>query len=203
MSRSNSDSARWFAPWLVIVVGVLAYSNSFTGPFIFDDAVAIQRNPQIRSLIPYKLPSDGPTAISGRPVVIFSFALNYAISRLDVVPYHVANLLIHLLAALLLYAVVRRTLLRRDRFAASATALSGLIAAIWIAHPLGTQAVTYLCQRCESLASLFFLAAIYCVIRAAEGRAKWASAILGLREERASQASAKHWVAVPESRTCI
>ena len=177
MSRSNSDSARWFAPLLVIFIGVLAYSNSFTGPFIFDDTVAIQRNPQIRSLIPYKLPSDGPTAISGRPVVIFSFAVNYAISRLHVVPYHVTNLLIHLLAASLLYAIVRRTLLGSDRLAGWATAegnasaaLSALIGAIWIAHPLDTQAVTYLSQRSESLASLFFLATIYCVIRAANGR---------------------------------
>ena len=171
MNRANSDSrrARWFAPLLVIFVGVVAYCNSFQGPFIFDDAAAIEKNPQIRSLIPYKLPSAGPTAIAGRPVVTFSFAVNYATARLRVESYHVTNLLIHLLAALVLYALVRRTLLPMD--AKSATWLSAMVAAIWVAHPLDTQAVTYIAQRSESLASLFFLAVIYCVSRAAgDGR---------------------------------
>ncbi len=178
MTRSTSDSARWFAPLLVILIGGLAYSNSFTGPFIFDDTISIQRNPQIRSLIPFKLPSDGPTAISGRPVAIFSFAINYAISRLRVEPYHVTNLLIHLLTAALLYAVLRRTLLRIDRFVGSATWLSAIAAAIWVAHPLGTQAVTYIVQRSESLASLFILATIYCLIRAADNRWWGGAAVL-------------------------
>ena len=175
MNRANSDSnrTRWFAPLLVIFIGALAYSNSFTGPFIFDDIASIQRNPQIRSLIPYKLPSDGQTTIAGRPVVAFSFAINYAISRLHVEPYHVTNLLIHLLAASLLYAIVRRTLLRIDRFARSATWLSAIVAAIWVAHPLDTQSVTYIVQRAESLAALFYLAVIYALIRDAEKPRLW------------------------------
>jgi protein O-mannosyl-transferase len=174
VNQSNFDSSRdrWLAPLLVIFIGVLAYSNSFTGPFIYDDTAAISRNPQIRSLIPYRFLSDGPTAIAGRPVVIFSFALNYAISRLHVEPYHVTNLLIHLLTALLLYAIVRRTLLRIDCQAHSATWLSAIVAAIWVTHPLDTQSVTYIVQRSESLASLFLLATIYCVIRAA-GSGRW------------------------------
>jgi protein O-mannosyl-transferase len=180
MTLSRSDSARWFAPLIVILIGVIAYSNSFSGPFIFDDMAAIEKNPQIRSLIPYKLPSDGPTAISGRPVVIFSFAVNYAIARLRVEPYHVTNLLIHLLTASLLYAVLRRTLLRDDRLATSATWLSAMVAAIWLAHPLDTQAVTYIAQRSESLASLLFLAIIYCIQRASGSASRWwgAAAIL-------------------------
>ncbi len=164
----------------MILIGVVAYSNSLSGPVIFDDAAAIQQNPQLRSLIPFKFPSDGPTAISGRPVLTFTFALNYAISRLRVEPYHVTNLLIHLLTACLLYALVRRTLMRDDRLAGSATWLSAIAAAIWVAHPLDTQSVTYIVQRSESLASLFFLATIYCVLRASTGSARWwgAAAIL-------------------------
>jgi len=164
-------------PLLVICVGAIAYSNSLGGPFIFDDMTAIERNPQICSLNPFKYPSPGPTAIAGRPVVIFSFAANYAIGRLRVEGYHLTNLLIHLGAALLLYGIVRRTLLGRERwggrFSGSATWLAAMVAAVWVAHPLDTQSVTYIVQRCESLAGLFLMASIYCVIRSADAGNYW------------------------------
>ena len=52
--------------------------------------------------------------MAGRPVVNLTFAVNYAIGGLDVTGYHVANLVVHLLAALMLYGIVRRALrLRR------------------------------------------------------------------------------------------
>ena len=40
---------------------------------------------------------------------IFSFALNYAWAGVQVRSYHLANLGIHLLAALVLFGIVRRT----------------------------------------------------------------------------------------------
>ena len=170
--KSNVGRVRWMAPLLVICIGAIAYSNSLGGPFIFDDKAAIVRNPQICSLNPFKYPSPGPTSIASRPLVIFSFEANYAIGRLRVPGYHLTNLLIHLTAALLLFGVVRRTLLRKEiwrgRFAGSATWLAAMVAAVWVAHPLDTQSVTYIVQRSESLAGLFLLASIYCVIRSAE-----------------------------------
>ena len=39
-------------PLVLIVAGLLAYHNSFTGPFIFDDMPSIPENPTIRHLWP-------------------------------------------------------------------------------------------------------------------------------------------------------
>jgi hypothetical protein len=39
-----------FIPLLVVAAGLLAYHNSFTGPFIFDDLSSIPENPTIRHL---------------------------------------------------------------------------------------------------------------------------------------------------------
>jgi protein O-mannosyl-transferase len=172
VANSQHSRGHWAAPLLVIFLGTVAYSNSLHGPFIFDDAAAIEKNPQICSLNPFKYPSPGPTAVAGRPAVIFTLAVDYAIGRLHVEIYHATNLLIHLLAAMTLYGVVRRTLLRME-MCGSATWLAAFAAAVWVVHPLDTQAVTYIVQRSESLASLFFLASIYCVIRAADGRKGW------------------------------
>ncbi len=156
---------------LVIVCGVLlAYANSFSGPFVFDDIPNILANPAIRSLWPpQRLLSPPPDAgIAGRPMVSLSLAINYAISGYRVWSYHALNVLIHALAALALFGLARRTLLSpilRERFAPVATPLAAAVALLWAVHPLQTQAVTYIIQRCESLMGLFFLLTCYCAVR--------------------------------------
>jgi tetratricopeptide (TPR) repeat protein len=103
-------------------------------------------------------------------VVNLSLAVNYALGGLNVWGYHVVNLAIHLLGALALYGVVRRTLRcgsLRDRWGDEARWLALAVALLWVAHPLQTESVTYLIQRSESLMGLFFLLTLYCVVRGA------------------------------------
>jgi len=104
-------------PLLVIAAGLYAYHNSLNGPLIYDDLSAITENPLIRTLWPpwhiLVPPPDSPLMHEvGRPTVILSLAINYALGGLNVRGYHVFNLAIHLLTALALYGVVRRTLLQ-------------------------------------------------------------------------------------------
>lgn len=164
----------WALPILVALCAVLAYLDSFQGPFIFDDIDSIRDNPQIRTLLPWGRASPVSTTIQGRLVLRFSFALDYATAELRVEPYHATNLLIHIGAGLLLYGIVRRNLLRRefwgDRFAGSGPFLAAAVAAVWVTHPLNTEAVTLVVQRAESLAGFFYLAVIYCLIRGAQAR---------------------------------
>jgi protein O-mannosyl-transferase len=162
----------------IVVVGALAYSNSFTGRFIFDDR-AILEDASIRQLWPPWTAMLSPNNVA-RPVVGLTLAINYRISGLEVWSYHLVNLLIHLLAALLLFGVVRRALgstRLRERFGAASTALAASVALVWAVHPLDTQSVTYIIQRGESLMGLMYLATVYAVIRAADSKSKrWAVA---------------------------
>lgn len=152
-------------PILIIAAGLGVYLNSFNGGFLFDDAPHILKNQRIRRLSPFA------ELIGGRrPVVDVSLALNYRVGKLNVRGYHAVNLAVHILAALTLYGIVRRTLLRgplRKRFGRSAPWLALAIALIWVVHPLQTQSVTYLIQRAESLMGLFYLLTLYCVMRGA------------------------------------
>ena len=108
--KRDASSWPWWAGLLVIAAaGALAYSNSFEGPFIFDDR-EIATNTSIRRLWPPWEAIFSPSNVS-RPIVGLSLAINYAVSGLDVWSYHALNLLIHILAALALFGVVRRTLL--------------------------------------------------------------------------------------------
>jgi len=155
----------------ILVAAAAAYSNSFRGPFIFDDVAAIERNDSIRSLFSAEiLIPPGRITVARRPLANLSFAINYSIGGLAVPSYHIGNLLIHLLAALTLFGIVRRTLLLpplRDRFGAASTGLAAAVALIWVVHPLQTESVTYIVQRAESLMGLCYLLTLYAVIRSA------------------------------------
>ena len=74
-------------------------------------------NPHIRHLWPLSnlLRSPDRAPIAARPVVNLSFTMNYALGGLDVTGYHAVNLAIHLLAALTLFGLVRRTFILRQQ----------------------------------------------------------------------------------------
>ena len=168
----------------LILAAVAAYSDSFHGPFIFDDLLAIQENRSIRKFPALEsLFSSEVNSVYRRPVANLTLAVNYAIGGLNVSGYHAGNLLIHLLSALLLFGIVRRTLTagrwtmddgprtagaRAIVFRPSSiVAVSFAVALIWAVHPLQTESVTYLAQRTELLAGLFFLLTLYAAIRGA------------------------------------
>lgn len=176
---------------LIVLAAAVAYSGTFSGPFVFDDDASIIDNPTIRSLWSWpgalQPPHGGGQTVEGRPILNLTFAVNYAISGKQTWSYHALNLLIHVLAGLTLFGIVRRTLengehsrLRMgatgDRMPAKAAAFAACaVALLWIVHPLQTESVSYIVQRAESLMSLFYLLTLYCFIRYAEaGRPKWA-----------------------------
>ncbi len=151
---------------------VVVYWNSSSGAMLLDDHTWILENTSIQDLssIGDILLPKNMAVVGGRPLISLSLALNYAIGGTNPVGYHVLNLIIHLLAALTLFGIVRRTLLLPtcgDRFRAAATPLALAVALVWAVHPLPTAAVTYIIQRTESLMGLFYLLTLYCVIRGA------------------------------------
>jgi tetratricopeptide (TPR) repeat protein len=154
------------------LAALVAYSNSFKGAFVFDDRFSVAENPTIQHgwWNAWNTPTSGATP-AGRPLVNITLALNYAIGGANVEGYHVLNLLIHVLASLTLFGVARRTLggrLLRARYGGDATYLAFVIALLWTLHPLQTEAVTYINQRAESIAGLFYLLTLYGFIRATE-----------------------------------
>jgi len=98
-----------------------------------------------------------------------SLALNYAIGGYSVKGYHIFNLVIHLLAALTLYGLIKITLFSdrlRGQFGNNAPLISWAAAAVWLVHPLQTESVTYIIQRTESIMGLFYLLTLYTAARA-------------------------------------
>lgn len=168
----RSRGGLWLALLLLVAMVVGAYHNSLSGPLVMDDYDSIRDNPSIRQLWPPRAVLSPPpeAGVAGRPLANFSYALNYAVSGLDVWSYHATNLALHLAAVGALFGIVRRTLQLPGlaaRYGPSAGLLALLAALLWGVHPLLTTAVNYLSQRTEVLMSACYLATLYTFIRSA------------------------------------
>lgn len=171
--RTSAHVSRW-AIALLVFAAATAYLNSLPAPFVFDDLPAIVENPSIRTLRAWPdvliAPREAGSA-TGRPLVNLSFALNYAMGGLDVRGYHAVNLLLHILVAVTLFSILRRTFQRvasttqptvdPTLFALTATLL-------WAVHPLLTESVTCVVHRAELLGALFYLLTLSAAIRSME-----------------------------------
>ncbi len=170
---------------LVLVVTTIAYVPAIRGAFIFDDLFGIRDNPSIRQLTPsVALRPPAHLPVSGRPVSNYSLAIDYAINGwlgVDQAPdpggpdqtivFHATNLLLHLAGGLLLFGIVRRTV-RSQRYSPrlipDADWIAVAVAAVWLLDPLQSEAVNYLMQRTELLASVCYLGTLYSAIRAGD-----------------------------------
>ena len=191
---------RWGCIAVIVTLVFLAWSNSFFAPFVLDDHSSIVGNASIRNLWSLQWlspPSNAGETVSGRPVLNFTFAVNYAMHGLEIRGYHVFNVLLHALSAVILFALVRLTVrsinqrnvgAERSVSMRAATAIAFSVALMWALHPLQTAAVTYVVQRAESLAGLFYLLTLYSFARLAESsraNARWemvcvAACLLGM-----------------------
>lgn len=171
----------WGAAVLLVLAGFGVYFRSLDAPFVFDDIPGVVQNLSIRDLgEPARVlhpPADG-AGIDSRPVVNLSLALNYRAGGLDPRGYRLANIAIHVLGALALFGLLRRTLALPGTPASwQAAALPAAFgtALLWTVHPLQTESVICIIQRTETLVSLWYLLALYGFARAVSpgGRPRW------------------------------
>jgi tetratricopeptide (TPR) repeat protein len=154
---------------LICVLGVLVYSNTFDVPFHLDDRRNIVDNPLVKDFGYYVKPSKAEehqlhNSFKNRYVGYLSFALNYKAHGLDVRGYHIVNVTVHVINALLLYLLVVLTL-RTSHFAGTplethSRAIALFSSLLFVSHPVQTQAVTYIVQRFACLATMFYLLSI-------------------------------------------
>lgn len=204
-AAASGRAGAWLAAALIVLAIIVAYGGTLRAPFLFDDTPAIRQNPTIRHLgsLGQVLAPPKDSGVSGRPLLNLTYALDYAVSGENTAAYHVTNILIHAAAALLLCGVVRRLLLApglRGRFTpAEARWLAAAAALLWAVHPLQTESVTYISQRAESLMGVFYLGAIYGLLRGAnpvEGERARPGRWLGL-------ATACVWLGVATKETIV
>lgn len=154
----NTDALTRRLGWLAIVAAVaVLYWPVMDAPFVYDDKIEVIGNTTIRfldqwrAIILYNV---------SRTLLLLTYAVNYHYSAADPTGYHITNLVIHALtvgAGVLMAESVGR-LAERPRPLLAALVAGGL----WAIHPMGTEAVTYITGRSESLCALWCFAALLC-----------------------------------------
>ncbi len=147
---------------LLALLAILPFASAFPNSFALDDVPIIVENALIKSLakLPTLLTAGYWAGFFGphfggdlyRPLVLASFALNYAVGGLNPFGYHLVNLLLHLAVCWALYVLARQL----DLSWGGALVASGLFAV----HPLHTEAVTGIVGRAELLMTLGVLLAV-------------------------------------------
>ena len=149
---------------LIGILGLIAYSNTFNVPFVFDDEFSITRNPVIRNLDNFFFKQEGYSENPGRYIGYLTFALNYKLGGLDVTGYHIFNLMVHIANAMLIYAflilTLRTSCMKDSRLVHFSDLIAIFAAILFVVHPVQIQAVTYTVQRVASLATMFYLIAL-------------------------------------------
>jgi len=157
-----STNTRLLHLFILIITGLIVYSNTFNVPFLFDDIQNIVENRLIRDLRQFSEPS---LLLNNRFFGLLTFALNYWLNDLNTTGYHVVNLAIHIANSLLVYRLIvsvfetpyffPRYSSDSNRKLIGALALASSV--LFLCHPVQTGAVTYIVQRFTLLATLFYL----------------------------------------------
>jgi protein O-mannosyl-transferase len=198
---------------LLAICTFFVYTSSIKGPFVFDDVSNIRDNPQIRL---NELSLNGTVRAGfespchNRPVANISFALNYYFNIYDTKGYHFINILIHILAGIILFYLIKVTLellsaqnlkfgfetdipndksiaatynatdQRISTFPCSLSLASNKLlfiafftAFIWLVHPVQTQTVSYIVQRMNGMAAMFYILSLLFYVKARLSNTKW------------------------------
>jgi protein O-mannosyl-transferase len=158
---------RW-AFLLIAVMILIAYSNTFTASFHFDDNPSIVENTTIKQV---NFNNIMQILHGVRPVVYLSIMFNYMLSGLNVIGWHIFNIAVHIANSFFVYLLVLWTLNRPvlvNAYENKARRMALFAALLFGVHPIQTESVTYIITRTELLATFFYLATFLLFIKGTE-----------------------------------
>jgi len=164
--------------YLLIIAASIVYINILPNPFIWSEDAVIVQNETFKNLsylpkfftLKYWL-EDHP--FSGihifRPIRAVTFTLEYALFKLNPVPYHITNILLHTATTLIIYFIFKK--ITKSKFTAF---LGSLFFAL---HPVHTETITWTMSRDDIMCTLFPLIAWWFFIKRIEHKEKNASKV--------------------------
>jgi len=189
---------QWVAIGLIVIATTIVYHNSLKAPFILDDIGKIVENPDIQKLsnlktklvYPYNKQYFTPRRNDpSRPLVSLTFTLNYYFGKLNTFGYHLFNLLIHILNAILIFFLTKKIISlvmtsqslnpHPHRLVSQSETVGGsisqsltfpfFVALFFAVHPISTSAVTYIFSRSDVLSTFFYISSLLLFAKTFEG----------------------------------
>jgi len=189
VAEARKPATRWWiyavAAAAAVYLAFQAYAPALNGPFFFDD------NSQ-----PYHTP-DYPNRLGAwtqgvRPLLMFSYWADYQFSQAPF-GFHVVNLLFHLLNSLLVFLIVRKLI----KPISTDWLWPAFAAAVFLLHPIQTEAVSYIAGRSETMSVMFLLAAFTVFLYRSSPAVSWKIAIAVLLLFGAAAATKEHTLVLP------
>jgi tetratricopeptide (TPR) repeat protein len=153
---------------LIVVLAFLTYSNALRGGFVWDDELQIVKNWQIRGLsyIPsafssafwtFADPEAGAHTNFYRPVQTLSYIAAFQIGGLAPWPFHLINILLHILASALVYLICVELQI--------SPAAAAIGAGIFATHPVHTETVAWAAGTPDASCAVFYFLSLLLWLR--------------------------------------
>lgn len=160
----NYDFLKSWRPYLIIfTIGFLLYSQTLFFDFTyFDDSTLIlEKAAVLQDIKNIGTVFTTDAFFSGdkfyyRPILNLSFMFDAQLGGMSPFVYHLDNILLHCLAALLIFYLLWRIIKRKS--------LAFFLTLVFLVHPIMTQAVAWLPGRNDSLLAIFSVAAFICFL---------------------------------------
>jgi protein O-mannosyl-transferase len=170
-AQAQVRSARldWWILFAVALVAFLAFVDTTSYGFVFDDDFQVLRNPWIRNWSGLKevftsnvWQFKNPNMVSNyyRPFHMVMHMLGYSLSGLQPHGYHIINLALHCICTILVALIAFR--LTRDNYLAGASAL------IFALHPIHAESIAWIAAVTDPSCAAFYFAALYFYLKDAE-----------------------------------
>ena len=135
---------------LLLLLSLAAYGPALDGELVWDDEAHVTK-PELRSLDGlWRIWSDPRATQQYYPLTHSAFWLQYQLWGENTTGYHVVNLMLHLISALLVWAVLRRL----------AVPGAMLAMAVFALHPVHVESVAWISELKNTLSGVFYLAAL-------------------------------------------
>jgi tetratricopeptide (TPR) repeat protein len=155
VEASNPKRVWW--PWAIALAGLIivleVYGPALSGAFVLDDRYLPFMDPNA----PQFTLRDWVTGL--RPLLLFTYWMNFQSSGTDPQSYHLTNVLLHFLGSLTIALIAARLLELAGTTGRSRAILSAIAGGIFLLHPLQTESVAYVASRSEVLSVLLYFAA--------------------------------------------
>lgn len=172
-SHKDTRSISWrFFPVILLLVGIAVYGASLHGGFLnWDDDRYILTSPFVLHLS-FETVQHAFTSIhftDYAPLTTIAFAVEYMAGGGDPFWFRAANLLLHIVNAMLVFCILGR--MQKGRWLAAAGAL------LFLVHPLQVEVVAWISQQKTLLATCLSLSSFLFFLR---GGPRWAVIILAI-----------------------
>ena len=161
---------------LIVILGLIAYGNTLSNGFVYDDPLVVEGSTFITSLSNLRHFFDhdyylGSGETSWRVMVTLTYFIDYQLWAFNPFGYHLTNLIFHILNGILFYVFLLYLIPAVNRDCEEAEGqrnnlLPLLAALIFISHPLQAEAVNSVGFRHEVVFSFFFFASLIFYLKA-------------------------------------